>query len=191
MNWTELAAVILDGVFEGFLYRGTVSTNMRIKSTPNSLEIGPLDWELPKTVRFDRSDRIWFYKENDEWTEWPEASVWGVSVFALIDPRYYALNSHAKTGEEFLEPDVLQVSFKTSALLESMDLPRELLTWCTDLMGDMHQVKFLTNDETNKDKPLKAMSQSDFWLNGEDSMTVVFGNRTVSIPFALREALLK
>lgn len=182
MDWQTLAGLILGAPhFQGSLYRNSVNTQTIIDSRPESLEIGPLDWDLPKTIKFNRQTQEWFCKEGDKWEMWEKAELQGVPVFLLLDPRYYAENRSTVVSAS---PDgvILRVRFEMRKLLEPMNLPQGLVEWCVALSGEIHEVHFGLNAADLKTQYLRVMAQRDFWFTGEDTMAVVFGEKMLVIP---------
>jgi len=187
MNWSEVTELIRESKsFEGTLYRGPQSTRTILHSSPQVLEIGPIEWELPKKVKLSRPEKKWFYEQEGEWKAWEGAEAQGVPVLSLLDPRLYTQFQAKKESEQSLASDaaILRFSFATPLLFTVMGLPEELFVWCIELAGEIHEVAFIW-----RGKSLVAITQRDFWLTDEP-ITVLF-HKGVVIPGPVLNAALR
>ena len=182
MDWSRARELITQHGpdFEGPLYRGVENTGTIVRSSLAELEIGPIRWELPKRIRYSRSDKTWYYEEVGEWSLWEDAEKQGLSAFILLDPRWYVSFEKVDEQERPLPFDgfELRVSFAARELFTAIGLTSELTDWCSDLVGETHEVVFLWNQEE-----LRAITQRDFWLT--DEPTTVFLHTGTAIPAPL------
>jgi len=188
MDWNEAASLIHQhDVLEGTLYRGEENTGTVVRSSKATLEVGPVKWELPERIKFNREQHQWYFeKKTDVWEPWKHAGAQGLPVFVLLDPGWYAeYGEPTEVTEELLPRDgmTLHVNFDASRLFEKMRLPDELIHWCLERSGETHQVAFVWREDK-----LRAMAQRDFWLT-DKTTTVLFHTGVVISPTLLREAL--
>ncbi len=190
MKWSQARQLISSQKpLKGTLYRGVESQGTIVKSSKSELEIGPINWELPKNVKLVRSDRVWLYESgSNEWLTWENAEKEGLPVFELLDPRFYlALDAPVHRSETPLpfEGIRLRFSFSPDEIFNKIKLSQELREWCLEIVGEYHEVEFILKNDT-----LRAMSQRDFWLTDE-TITVLFQEVGVVIPAQLFNSALR
>lgn len=194
MNWQNAKQKLATYDLKGELFQGATSSGTSVRSSAESLEIGPLSWELPKFLIFDRLTGRWFYKQSEReyydeeegWTHWMDAGAAGVSALALLDPISYLSVETLDEGEErplFYDLTAVKVRFNAKHLFETLGMPGELIPWCLDLAGEYHDVVFLWRREDS----LEAIVQRDIWLTGEP-VTVAFQGARVP-PFVIDSSL--